>query len=342
MQEYVPLAPLTTLGIGGPARYFVEANKEDEILTALAFAEAKGLPALLLGGGSNLVIGDAGFPGVVIRLALRGITAFFPTNVRDIVHVTASAGEEWDGFVRYSALQGWAGIECLAGIPGTVGATPVQNVGAYGQEVADTLISVRACDRNEKRIQDLSAAECDFAYRRSRFNSAEPERWIILSVTFALRPGGAPTLKYADLIRHFGENATPTLPAVYDAVRVIRARKGMVIDPSDPDSRSVGSFFKNPTLTAPAFAALTAATPEIPHYPQPDGSVKIPAAYLIENSGFSKGQRFGNVALSSKHILALINRGGASASEIVAAAQQIQEGVEAKWGIRLLPEPLFV
>ena len=342
VQDNVPLAPLTTFGVGGPARYFIYAERETHIPYALDFAESSGLPLLPLGGGSNLVISDVGFPGVVLKTGLMGVRS---ESEGDIAYVTAGAGEDWDTLVRLMAARNWAGVECLAGIPGTVGATPVQNVGAYGQEVAETIRSVRAYDRQEKRIVELSAAECGFGYRRSRFNTSEPGRWIILSVTFALRRGGAATLKYADLARRFPPDANPTLMEVYEAVRAIRAAKGMVIDPADPDSQSAGSFFKNPTLTAAQFAELSALAPEIPHYPQPDGTIKVPAAWLIEQAGYQKGQAFGEngrIALSSKHILALTNRGGGTAAEIVAAARQTQEGVHARWNILLAPEPLFV
>ena len=338
VQENIPLAPLTTLRIGGTASFFREADSENAVIEALAFAETRNLPVLILGGGSNLIIADTGFPGVVIRMALRGIVVSAQGN---LIQVTAGAGQDWDSFTRYAVEQGWAGVECLAGIPGTVGATPVQNVGAYGQEVADTIVFVRAYDRRERRIVELSAAECGFAYRHSRFNSSEPDRWVILSVTYALRPGGAASLKYADLIRYFGENPSPTLAEVYTVVRVIRARKGMVLDPADPDTRSVGSFFKNPTVSVEKFAALAAATPAMPHYLQTDGSVKIPAAYLIEQAGFYRGQTFGAIALSSKHILALTNRGGATAAEVLDAARKIREGVFQKWGIGLTMEPLL-
>jgi UDP-N-acetylmuramate dehydrogenase len=340
VQENIPLAPLTTLGVGGPARYFSEALSETELMEALAFGEAQGIPAFLLGGGSNLVVADEGFCGLVIRLGLRGITV---ERTGDRALVTAAAGEDWDEFVRSCVERGLAGIECLAGIPGLVGATPVQNVGAYGQEVSETIVRVRAYDRRERQTVDLSNAECGFGYRSSRFNTAEIGRWIILSVTFALTPGGPPTLKYADVQCHFGEGATPSLTDVYHGVRAIRARKGMVIDPTDPDSRSAGSFFKNPVVSAEGFAALQAQHGDaVPHYPQPDGSIKVPAAWLIEHAGFQRGQAFGNVGISTKHVLALVNRGGATGSEIAAAACCIQRGVRTTTDVSINPEPIFV
>lgn len=340
VQENVPLAPLTTFGVGGPARYFVRATTETDLFDAVNFARERQLPLLPLGGGSNLVISDSGFPGVVVAMAMQGINV--AEGVDDIKRVTVGAGEDWDTFVQLTAERGWAGIECLAGIPGTVGATPVQNVGAYGQEVSETIESVRVYDRQEQCISDLPAAECAFGYRRSRFNADEPGRWIILAVTFLLRPGAPPTLKYADLARHFPPGSYPTLTDIYHAVRAVRAAKGMVIDPADPDSRSAGSFFKNPTLNGAQFAELSDIAPEIPHYPQADSTVKVPAAWLIEQAGFRKGQEFGHVALSSKHILALTNRGSASSGEIVAAAREIQRGVQSRWRVSLTPEPLFI
>jgi UDP-N-acetylmuramate dehydrogenase len=340
VQENVPLAPLTTLGVGGPARYFDEVESESDLIGALAFAEAHSLPLLLLGGGSNLVVADQGFPGLVVRLGLRGIA---DEREGDYALVTAGAGEDWDRFVRYCVEKDLAGVECLAGIPGLVGATPVQNVGAYGQEVAETLVRVRAYDRVERQTVDLSNADCRFGYRASRFNTTEFGRWVILSVTFALTPGGPPTLRYADLQRHFGAGVTPSLTEVYHGVRAIRARKGMVVDPDDPDSRSAGSFFKNPVVSSERFAALQAQHgDEIPHYPQPDGSIKVAAAWLIERAGFQRGQAFGSIGISTKHVLALVNRGGATAAEIVTAARRIQKGVSDTWGIRIVPEPIFV
>jgi UDP-N-acetylmuramate dehydrogenase len=339
VQENVPLAPLTTLGVGGPARYFVEVRSEPELTTALSFGESRALHLTLLGGGSNLVIADDGFRGLVISLGLRGIVV---EQAGERALATVAAGEKWDAFVRFCVERDLAGIECLAGIPGLVGATPVQNVGAYGQEVADTLIRVRTYDRWERRVVDLTNAECDFGYRTSRFNTREFGRWVILAVTFALTPGGPPALKYADLQRHFVEGATPSLAEVYAAVRTIRARKGMVIDLADPDSRSVGSFFKNPIITAGRFTALQAAHGrDVPHYLQSDGAVKVPAAWLIERAGFRRGQTFGNVGISTKHVLALVNRGGGTAAEVVAAARDIQQGVRAAWDVGIVPEPIF-
>lgn len=340
VQENVPLAPRTTLGVGGPARRFLTVGDEAALQEALARADGEGWPVFLLGGGSNLVVADSGWPGLVLQLAPAGWRA---TEAAGRVEVCASAGEAWDGLVRCCAEAGWAGVECLAGIPGTVGATPVQNVGAYGQEVAETITGVRALDRRSGAIHALSASDCLFAYRESRFNAHEPGRWILLSVTFALRPGGAPTLRYADLRQRFREGAAPSLTEVADAVREIRGSKGMVIDPADAESRSAGSFFKNPVVPAEVYAQFRQVHPEAPGWPQADGRVKLPAAWLIERAGLARGQALaGGVRLSRKHVLALVNRGDATAADLASSARRIQRLVQERWGIALTPEPLFV
>lgn len=349
MQQYVPLAPWTTLGVGGAARFFATIQQESEIPVALAFATQYDLPVFVLGGGSNLVIADAGFPGLVMHIALRGITAQIENAC---ARVCAAAGEPWEAFVAHCVEQDWAGLECLSGIPGSVGGTPVQNVGAYGQEVSETIASVRAFDCQTGQIVELSNAECQFGYRRSRFNTLERDRFIVLAVTYALRVNGAPALRYADLKQFFADsNTAPTLAAVRAAVLTIRRRKAMVLDPADPDTRSAGSFFKNPVISNEAFVAMASnaraagwlkADEAIPHYPAEDGQLKVPAAWLIERAGFAKGYTRGNVGLSSKHSLALINRGGAHASEVVALMQEIQSRVRNCFGLSLVPEPIFL
>ncbi len=323
------LGELTTLGVGGPARELISITDEFALRQALANP-----PFLLLGGGSNLVVHDSGWPGTVGHMAIPR-QAHFTAGTRVLVRV--GAGEDWDSFVRFCAERGWGGVECLAGIPGTVGATPVQNVGAYGQEVADTLQELKALDRTTGEVLRLSAAECEFAYRKSRFNSGELNRWIVLSVTFALRANAAPTLTYRDLTTHFGEGATPSLMEVYHAVREIRGRKGMVVSEADPDSRSAGSFFKNPVV------AETDAPESSPRFPAPEGSVKVPAAWLIEKSGIAKGETLaGGIGISTKHPLALVNQGGATAADVAVAAKLVQQRVFEAFGIMLHPEPLFV
>jgi UDP-N-acetylmuramate dehydrogenase len=346
-REHVALAPYTTFRIGGPARWFAEAASEAEILEAVEFALRRGLPLFVLGGGSNLLVSDEGFAGLVLRIALKGVE-----QEGDVFH--AAAGEDWDGFVEHCLERGGAGIECLAGIPGTVGGTPVQNVGAYGQEVADTIVGVRALkletgQRGE--IEDLGPVECGFAYRRSIFNSTARGRYILTRVSYRLRRDGAPKLTYADLQRHFSGNASPALAEVSAAVREIRRRKGMYIVEGDPDCRSAGSFFKNPVVATERYARIAAeyagaaaeyARGEVPHYPAQEGAVKIPAAWLLEQAGFHKGYALGAAGISSRHTLALINRGGAMAAEVTALRDRIVDAVEAKFKIRLEPEPVLV
>ena len=344
IQENVALAPLTTLQVGGPARYFADARHEDEVPEAVAFAKQHTLPFFVLGGGSNLVVADSGFPGLVLRISIGGLVS--EASGHSVVFV-AGAGHDWDAFVAQAVSQNCAGVECLSGIPGSVGGTPVQNVGAYGQEVAETIESVQAFDTQQNRIVTLPRPACRFRYRSSIFNREESGRYIILRVHYRLRRGGAPALKYADLHNHFADpKSPPTLSAVREAVREIRRTKGMLLVPGDPDSRSAGSFFKNPVLTAAQFDDLVARAAakrlEIPHYPALDAQHKVSAAWLVEHSGFSKGFRLGDAAISSRHCLALINPGTAHASDIVHLKEEIQERVQSEWGLLLEPEPVFV
>ncbi|MGD0468534.1 MAG: UDP-N-acetylmuramate dehydrogenase [Terriglobales bacterium] len=353
IQENVPLAPLTTLQVGGAARYFAELKREDDVREAAQFAKTRDLPLFVLGGGSNLVIADSGWPGLVIRIAIGGITSPRTTDAMgNAVLFSVGAGVNWDDFVAQAVAQNCAGVECLSGIPGSVGGTPVQNVGAYGQEVADTVESVRAFDlRNpdlkEDRIVVLPKPACGFRYRASIFNSTERGRYIILRVNYRLKRGGAPSLKYADLQKHFAEKKTPpSLAETREAVRETRRNKGMLIVPGDDDCRSAGSFFKNPMLSEAHFKDLAARAEskglEIPSYPALDAQKKVPAAWLVEHSGFSKGYAMGAAGISHKHALALINRGDAKASDIVGLKDEIQRGVQEAWGILLEPEPVFV
>ena len=343
IQENVALAPYTTLQVGGPARFFIEARTEDEIRDALLFARECSLQVFVLGGGSNLVVADGGWPGVVLRIAVEGI-ATRSKNRQKIF--TAGAGEDWDSLVAFSVEQNCSGVECMSGIPGTVGGTPVQNVGAYGQEVKDTITTVRVLDTITLELRDMAAADCGFAYRTSIFNSSEKGRYIVTQVSFALTPGGSPKIEYADLKRYFGERSTPTLKDVRDAVRSIRSRKGMLISVDDPDSQSAGSFFKNP-IVPPAEYERIAALPRCkdqkpPSFPAPAGTVKMSAAWLVERSGFQKGYADGRVGISSKHSLAVVNRGGATASDVMRLKNKVQEGVFQTFGVRLQPEPVFV
>jgi UDP-N-acetylmuramate dehydrogenase len=339
-QEQVPLAPYTTLGIGGPARWFVEAASEAEIVDAVSWAREHSLPLFVLGGGSNLLVSDAGFGGLVLRVAVKGET--FNEDAGGRVYRVA-AGDDWDGFVERAVQANYAGIECLAGIPGTVGGTPVQNVGAYGQEVSETIEQVRVLDLETLSFREMCAAECGFAYRISVFNSTAKGRFLVVRVDYRLKPGGKPNLRYADLQKAYPAGSEPTLAKVAQTVRRIRQSKGMLLVDGDEDCRSAGSFFKNPIISADHFVELAAKLgAEPPHYPAGDGQVKLPAAWLIEKSGFAKGFALGRVRISSRHTLALVNRGGATASEILALRDVIVKGVEAKFGIALQMEPVLL
>jgi len=349
-RENVSLAPFTTLGVGGPARFYTRVDDAGALASALDWAERRDLPVLVLGGGSNLVLSDEGHPGLVIHLALRGVAARPSGEAMD---VTAAAGEQWDALVAFAADKGWAGIECLSGIPGLVGATPIQNVGAYGQDVAETIVAVEAMDVRSRARVTFDNAACGFGYRMSRFKSDDRGRYVVIGVTFRLRPGGAPALKYAELSRYFTERGagSPTLAETRRAVIEVRRRKSMVLDPADPNARSVGSFFMNPVIGEAEFDALAAriiadgvaaSANEIPHYPGGAGRLKLSAAWLIERAGFRRGYARGAVGLSEKHTLAIVNRGGATAADVVALAREVRDGVRERFGIALLPEPVFV
>lgn len=356
-EEQVPLAPFTTFGIGGPARWFARASSEEEVLEGVQFARERGLPIFVLGGGSNLLVSDAGFPGLVLHIGLLGIrhesarrqgeqnplVGGEPAN-ESLCVFSVAAGENWDSFVSYIVERDCAGVECLAGIPGSVGGTPVQNVGAYGQEVSDTITRVRALDLRSTEFVELPAAECGFAYRRSIFNSTERNRYIVTGVSYRFLRHGAAELSYADLKRYFENCASPpSLVEVAEAVRNIRRQKGMLLVEGDPDCASAGSFFKNPVVARADFDRIQASAPaEVPHYFVGPGQVKIPAAWLLEQSGFRKGCARGRAGISRRHALALTNRGGAMAAEILALKQEIVAEVEARFGIRLEAEPVWV
>ena len=337
LQENIPLAPLTTLKIGGPARFFVRAENDSDIVEALEFASDKGLEVFVLGGGSNILVADAGFDGLVLQIALTGV-AYDPFD--DSTLVTAMAGEDWDVLVKSCVNSGLAGVECMSGIPGSVGGTPVQNVGAYGQEVAETIESVRCFDRLTGQIVELSNLQCGFTYRTSIFNSTERGRYIVVSVGYRLTRGGSPRIAYKDLAERFNGDE-PTLHEVRKAVLEIRRAKSMVIDESDPNSRSAGSFFKNPVVTAAQRDDLRSRFPDAPNFVFGD-AYKIPAAWLIENAGFGKGYRLGNAAISTKHTLAIVNTGEATAADVIALKNVIQTKVLGQFGIALQPEPVFV
>ena len=334
------LADHTTLHLGGPATTFVTATTDDELVAAVAAADASGEPLLVLAGGSNLVVADDGFAGTVVKVATRGVAP--DTDGDDAtcggVLVTVAAGEGWDDLVARAVASGWVGVEALSGIPGSVGATPIQNVGAYGQEVAQTVASVRVWDRKLRGIRTFANADCGFGYRHSRFK-ADPGRHVVLSVTFQFRQGslGAP-VEYAELARTLGVSPGQRAPLeeVRSAVLGLRAGKGMVLDEADHDTWSAGSFFTNPVVAADA-------VPDgAPAWPQGNGSVKSSAAWLIEHAGFAKGYGNGLVSLSTKHTLALTNRGDARTTDLLALAREVRDGVERRFGIRLVNEPVLV
>jgi UDP-N-acetylmuramate dehydrogenase len=343
IQENVVLAPYTTFKIGGPARWFAEATSETDVLQAVDFAREQGVPLFVLGGGSNLLVSDSGFGGLVLRIALRGLREHFDG---DTLVLQAEAGEDWDHLVSHAVSFDGAGIECLAGIPGTVGGTPVQNVGAYGQEVSDRILRVRAFDLHSHSFVEMSGIECEFAYRQSLFNTTAKGRFIVTRVDYSLTAGGPPTLTYPDLQRNFQNSSeSPTVTQVADAVRTIRRSKGMFLVEGDPDTASAGSFFKNPIVTQEAFAAITAAVPAgtvVPQYPAPDGQVKLAAAWLVEQAGFTKGDGKGRAGISSRHTLALVNRGGATAAEVFELSEDIVARVHARFGVWLQREPVLV
>lgn len=334
--ENVPLAPMTTLKVGGPARLFVIARTEEDVAAAFEYARSHDLEVFVLGGGSNVLVSDNGFDGLVLRIELKGIR-------RSGEYFDVSAGEDWDGFAEYCVSNDLAGVECLSGIPGLVGGTPVQNVGAYGQEVSETIVSVRCFDRSTCDFVEFSNQKCGFEYRKSIFNSSECGRFVVLSVAYRLKPGAAPKIVYKDLLEHFASPA-PTLAETREAVLKIRRAKSMVIDAGDPNSRSAGSFFKNPIVPTQVIEEIAEKLmiQNVPHFRVNEGGVKIPAAWLIENAGFSKGFTHRNAGISSNHTLAIVNRGGASAAEIIELKNLIQKVVGERFGIELQPEPVFV
>jgi UDP-N-acetylmuramate dehydrogenase len=341
----VRLSDLTTLRLGGPAARYLEATTEEAVVDAVLEADRAGDPLLVLAGGSNVVVADEGFPGTVVRIATRGVA-------RAGAALEVAAGEPWDPLVADCVARGLAGVECLAGIPGSVGATPIQNVGAYGQEVAETIRAVRVLNRADGTVRSLAPVECGFTYRSSAFKR-EPGRWVVLAVSFALEASerSAP-IRYPELARTLGVEVGARVPStdVREAVLALRRGKGMVLDPDDADTFSAGSFFTNPVLDADAFGAIEARVGERlgpavrpPAWPQGDGQVKTSAAWLIEHAGFRRG--YGDpdgIAISAKHTLALTNRGHGTTAQLVALAREIADGVRAAFGVALVPEPVFV
>lgn len=345
-----PLAGKTTFAIGGPAAFYLEAHDESSIRDALTWANAQKLPLTVLGGGSNVLVADRGVEGLVLRVGIRGMRH----EIKDArVHVFVGAGENWDTFVAKTVAENWAGIECLSGIPGDVGAAPIQNIGAYGQEVCEVIETVHVIDRQSGDSLRIDRADCAFAYRDSIFKGAAKDRYIVVGVSFSLEPGGAPAIRYAELQRYMkemGQEHGASLSDVRRAVLELRGRKSMLLDPRDENVRSAGSFFLNPILDEPTWAKVrerieTAGVlkpgESIPQFGAGPGMTKLAAAWLIERAGFSKGTADGSVGLSTKHTLALVNRGGATAVDIVRFARRIRDGVVQKFGVRLVPEPVM-
>ncbi len=340
-----PLAQLTTLRVGGPARALVTARTTDAVIDAVSSRDAAGEPVLVLGGGSNLLVADSGFDGAVVRVATRGVDVDAADRCGGVA-LRVAAGEPWDDLVACTVERGWAGVEALSGIPGSTGATPLQNVGAYGQEVAETIATVRTWDRQDRRVRTLANADCEFGYRTSRLKEErfrDGPRFVVLEVTFQLHIADlSGPVRYAELARALGvePGGRAATGAVRDAVLALRRGKGMVLDASDHDTWSAGSFFTNPVLDPAAAAALPA---DAPRWPMPDGRVKTSAAWLIEHSGFGRGYGLpGPAALSTKHTLALTNRGSARATDLLALARELRDGARAAFGVTLVPEPVLV
>nr|WP_296068342.1 UDP-N-acetylmuramate dehydrogenase [uncultured Actinoplanes sp.] len=333
-----PLSAYTTLRLGGPAGTLTVATETDQVVTTVRNAAAAGKPVLVLAGGSNVVIGDAGFPGPVVLVRTRGIRV--AETHADSVVLRVAAGEDWDAFVEYAVTNGYSGVECLSGIPGSAGATPIQNVGAYGQEVAHTIVAVHVYDREHDTIRIMPPADCAFAYRRSVFKNND--RYVVLEVDFRLaRSDESAPIRYAELARTLGVEAGERVPLrqARDTVLKLRAGKGMVLDPDDRDTWSVGSFFTNPVLPVAEWERLAL---DAPHWPGDDGTVKVPAAWLIEHAGFPKGFAGDGVAISSKHTLALTNRGAGTTIALLDLARAIRDGVRDRFGIDLHPEPVLI
>jgi UDP-N-acetylmuramate dehydrogenase len=351
VESAAPLAPRTTIGLGGPAKRLAHVESDTELLEALADAKRAGERVLVLGGGSNLVVRDEGWDGLVIAIGTRGVEIERAgAGAGDDVRVSVAAGEPWDELVARTVEEGLAGLECLSGIPGLAGATPIQNVGAYGREVGDAIVEVRAFDRETERLVAIEPSACAFAYRSSRFKGSE--RWVVLAVDFRLkRTRESEKVTYAELARALGvsEGGRAPLARVREAVVALRRGKGMLVDPRDPESRSAGSFFTNPVLDPGELATLRARvservgpSAEVPCFAAPQGRTKVSAAWLIERAGFSKGHTVGRVGISRKHALALVNRGGATTGELLALADAIRAGVRASFGVTIEPEPVIV
>jgi UDP-N-acetylmuramate dehydrogenase len=344
IQENVPLAGFNTFGVGGPAHRFVEVATQEEAAQALAFASEHQLQFFVLGGGSNLLVSDSGFPGLVIMNRIKG---FSVVGDGGSVLVTAGGGEDWQEFTDRCVAEGWQGIECLAGIPGTVGASPVQNIGAYGQEVAQTIVQVEALETATGNVVRFEKAQCAFGYRSSIFNSTEAGRHLITGVTFRLVPGAAPHIAYRELEERLVAKPAPTLDDLRDAVLSIREGKGLIIREGFDSFKSAGSFFKNPIVTLDEYERIARVVEEAGGFanwawPMEPGEVKISAACLIQCAGFLRGHRKGAAGISPRHTLIMVNYGGASAHEIIAFAAEVRQRVFERFGVPLLPEVRMV
>jgi UDP-N-acetylmuramate dehydrogenase len=347
IQEQVPLAPLTTFELGGPARYYARIDDEADLAGAFRWASERGLATFVLGGGSNLVVADAGFDGLVVHPTMRGLSI---AGDGATLHLTTRAGEPWDDVVAEAVRQNAGGIECLSGIPGLAGAAPVQNIGAYGQEVADVLDSVRVLDRSTLQSLTLSRDDCRFGYRDSVFRR-HPDRFAIVEVTLKLTVGMPAALHYGELADAFDDGPSPSLAQVRATVLELRRRKSMLVDTSDPNRRSAGSFFTNPILGNDQIALVTAraldlglirSRLDLPCYAQPDGRVKLAAGWLIEHAGIDKGFRMGNLGISSRHALAIVHHGNGTTAELIQLALHVRASVLQRFGVALVPEPVFV
>jgi UDP-N-acetylmuramate dehydrogenase len=342
--ENRPLKALTTFDAGGPARYFAAVSCDEDVVSALGFAKAKGVPFFVLGGGSNLLISDAGFPGLVIHNRIKGIESAFD---EDSVIVSAGAGEEWPAFVDLCVGKNWQGIECLAGIPGTTGASPAQNIGAYGQDVSEIIVGVEAIDSDSGMSVLFSNKQCGFVYRGSIFNSTASGKYVITGVDFRLAVNGAPKLSYRELKDRLDQDSAVTLSKVRNTVIDIRAGKGLLSGEGNDSFKCAGSFFKNPVVPAERFgdiqeSVMRAGGCDEWAWPLENSRVKLSAACLIQSAGYGRGYTSGNVGISPLHSLILINRGGAAAEEIVGLATDIKQKVAEKFGVILEPEVRLV
>jgi UDP-N-acetylmuramate dehydrogenase len=347
IHQLVPLATHTTLGLGGPAAFFAEVADADALVVAMRWARERQVPTFILGGGSNLVVADEGFPGLVLHMRMRGLRW---GQVAGEVCVEAQAGEVWDDVVAEAVSRNAAGIECLSGIPGSAGAAPVQNIGAYGSEIGESIRSVRVLDRHTLEIRDMGASQCSFTYRDSIFKR-EPDSFVILSVTLGLAKDGACPIRYGELAAAVAGKARPTPAEIRAAVLALRRKKSMVLDAADPNRRSAGSFFTNPIVSTLAAdrtalravaAGLINAPEAMPRFPLPDGRVKLAAGWLIEHAGLAKGFRMGPVGISSQHALALVHHGDGTTADLVRLALHARAAVKDRFGVTLVPEPVFL